>query len=112
MPPKVTLEPAVGAALLPNEKVAFSGVGGLAFSGVLAIVTLELLDPLLEVMTPTALGPFRSTLQSLLIGLPFGFEVDFAAMAAARRELKSAGAGGVVDATAGWEWLRFNCCNW
>jgi hypothetical protein len=76
------------------------------------IVTLEVLLALLLVMVPTALGPFRSTLQSFLIGLPFGFELGLAAMAVARREAKSAGAAGVVDATAGCEWLRFNCCNW
>ena len=73
--------------------VAVSGAGGLAFNVVLPIVTLELLDPLLALMVATALGPFRSTLQSLLVRLRFGSEAGFPAITLASRVAKSAGAG-------------------
>jgi hypothetical protein len=107
---KVLLEPLVTVTVslvevgrLLTVSVACSGVGGLASRVVVLIVTLErgLPEPLFVLMVPTELGPFRSTLQSFLMGLRLGCGAEGgAAIAAAQRVAKSAGAADTAGATA------------
>ena len=131
----VKVWPAVGLVVIVAE-VVLATVGGLDGKEVPLITTAELPVALLPLTVPTAPEPFRSTLQSFLIGCPMlvgrlagepigaGEGVGLAnaipkrevkspgAVEAATRDAKSCGASDTAGATGRTGVPRFNSCNW